>query len=82
MEGKPLDIDGKEFRVRTPFTSYGFSAHAGKADLHKFIRESGPETVICVHGSEESSTSLAEDLKMEGFDAIAPKVGDVATIEF
>ena len=33
MEGKPLDIDGKEFRVRTPFTSYDFSAHAGKSDM-------------------------------------------------
>ena len=76
INGLPLDIDGRKFRVKTPFSVYDFSAHAGKTDLHKYVKESNPQTVICVHGSAENTSLLAEELKLEGFDARAPKVGD------
>lgn len=81
-EGNPLDIDGDEFRVRTPVSIYDFSAHAGKTDLHRYVKESDPETVVCVHGSEENVNALAADLKLEGFNAIAPKVGETINIDF
>lgn len=82
MNGKPIDIDGEEYRVKTPFSVYDFSAHAGKTDLHEYVKKSNPETVICVHGSKENTGRLAEDLKLEGFDAHAPKVGDVINVKF
>ncbi|MCL4364899.1 MAG: MBL fold metallo-hydrolase [Candidatus Marsarchaeota archaeon] len=77
LEGKPLNIDGREYRVRHPVSMYDFSAHAGKSDLHRYVKESSPETVICVHGSAENTALLAGDLRMEGFDARAPSVGEV-----
>lgn len=82
MHGKPLDIDGTEYRVKHPFSVYDFSAHAGKTDLHEYVKKSNPETVICVHGSAENTALLAEDLKLEGFDAHAPKVGDTINVNF
>ncbi len=82
MKGLPLDIDGRKYHVKTPFEVHDFSAHAGKTDLHKYVKECSPEKVMCVHGSPENSSALAEELKLEGFDAIAPKVGDVVRIDF
>ena len=62
--------------IKTPVSIYDFSAHCGKSDLYKYVRESAPNVVICVHGSEENTTGFASELKAEGFDAYAPKVGD------
>ncbi len=81
LDGKPLNIDGREYRVKHPVSIYDFSAHAGKAELHRYVKESGPETVFCMHGSPENTSLLAEELKMEGFDARAPKVGDVIKLK-
>ncbi len=82
MNGLPLDIDGENFRVKTPFSVYDLSAHAGRSDLHEYVKKSDPQTVICIHGSAENTALFAEDLKLEGFDAYAPKVGDVINVEF
>ncbi len=82
MEGRPLDIDGRKVKIKTPFSFYDFSAHAGKTDLHKYVKESGPEAVFCVHGSAENTKAFAEELKLEGFNARAPKVGDTFDLKF
>ncbi|MGC8479694.1 MAG: MBL fold metallo-hydrolase [Candidatus Micrarchaeia archaeon] len=81
MDHKPLDIDGKKFHVKNPFAFYDFSAHAGQADLYKYIKESSPEEVICVHGDEESSVALKEWLELEGYKAHAPKTGEKIKID-
>jgi putative mRNA 3-end processing factor len=70
-------IDGHSVKISTPATYYDLSAHAGKEDLYRYIKQCSPSTVICMHGDEESTTSLAENLKLEGFEAYAPKIGDV-----
>ena len=82
MKGHPLDVDGEEYRVKTPFSVYDFSAHAGKTELHEYVKKCNPETVICVHGDKKNTALLAEDLKLEGFDAHSPKVGDVINVKF
>lgn len=76
IETGKIELDGKRERIRAPFSVYDFSAHAGKSDLYKYVRESAPNTVICVHGDPKNTEALAEELKDEGFDAYAPKVGD------
>ncbi|MEM0149308.1 MAG: MBL fold metallo-hydrolase [Candidatus Micrarchaeaceae archaeon] len=72
-----VTIDRKRLRVETPVSVYDFSAHAGDSDLHKFVRESSPNAVVCVHGDPERTQHFAAELRGEGFDAYAPKVGDV-----
>jgi putative mRNA 3-end processing factor len=82
MEGKPLVIDGKHVKIETPFEFYDFSAHAGRSDLHDFIKSSSPETIMCVHGDAQNAESMAEDLRLEGFEAYAPKVGESIPLDF
>ena len=82
MEGKPLIIDGRKFHVKVPWTFYDFSAHSDKNDLEEFVRKSHPETIICVHGDHDNASTFAENMKLEGYDAVAPKVGDRVAVDF
>ncbi len=82
LNGKPINIDGRNYKIKTPVEFYDLSAHAGKSDLYEYVRKSNPETVICVHGDKEKTESFAETLKLEGFDAHSPKVGDKIEVEF
>ncbi|MGC9099043.1 MAG: MBL fold metallo-hydrolase [Candidatus Micrarchaeia archaeon] len=81
MEGKPIKINARKFKVSTPWEFFDFSAHAGKSDLFEYVRRSNPEKVICVHGDAENTKLFAETLKMEGFEAYAPKVGEKIKID-
>lgn len=76
LERGEVEIDGEKVRIDTRATHFDFSAHAGKDDIYEYVRKSSPSTVICVHGDAENAKALAENLKLEGFDAYAPKVGD------
>ncbi len=80
-EGK-VEIDENIHRIPYPVLKYDFSAHAGRDDILEYIRKSNPEKVICVHGDAENSTSIATELKEEGFEAFAPGVGDRLEFEF
>jgi len=82
LEGKPAVIDGQKRHISTPVAYYDFSAHSGKSDLYRYVRESAPETVVCVHGEKETANEFAESLRMEGFDAHAPKIGEELKIDF
>ncbi len=75
VETGRIDVDGERRKIATPISVYDFSAHAGKSDLYKYVRESAPNTVICVHGDPANTKAFAEELKGEGFDAYAPVVG-------
>ncbi len=77
IEGGWMNIDGAKRRIRNRVSFYDFSAHAGMGDLYEYVRRSSPNTVVCVHGSAESSTAFAERLRGEGFEAHAPAVGDM-----
>ncbi len=81
-EGKPLNIDGHKYKIDTPWEFYDFSAHAGRSDIREYIKRSGAQTVVCVHGDADNSNALAEELKLEGYDAYAPKIGESIRLDF
>ena len=61
-------IYGEEFPVRARIEVLtGFSGHADRAGLLDFVRvmQKKPERTFIVHGEEESSASLANDLRRE-----------------
>jgi putative mRNA 3-end processing factor len=76
-----IAIDGNPVKISTPAEYYDLSAHAGSEDLYKYIKQSNPRVVICVHGDEKSTTTLAESLKLEGFETYAPKIGDTIQLD-
>jgi len=82
LEGKPIIINGRKQAIDTPVSYYDFSAHAGRKDLYDYVRKSDPEKVICVHGDANVASNFAESLKLEGYDAIAPKIGETIEVNF
>ena len=80
LEGKPIIVNSKKHVIKTPVSYYDFSAHAGRKDLYEYVRKSNPEKVICVHGDAKVAADFAESLKLEGFDAVAPKLGETVNV--
>ncbi len=76
VENGHISTEDGKVRIGTPVSVYDFSAHAGNSDLLKYVRESAPNTVICVHSDEECATAFVEEVKGEGFDAFAPEIGE------
>jgi len=60
--------------VKVPYEYLDLSAHAGRGELFSFVEKSNPEKVFCVHGDKPED--FAEELKLEGFDAVAPRIGE------
>jgi putative mRNA 3-end processing factor len=69
-------LDGHKRKIDTPVTFHDFSAHAGRKDLFEYVKGSGPKAVVCVHGDKNNAKAMAEELKEQGYDAYAPKIGD------
>jgi putative mRNA 3-end processing factor len=67
-------IDKNILDVSLPVSYFDFSAHAGKSDLLKFVKETNPGKIILNHG--DRTPEFAQELKEMGFNAVAPKNGD------
>lgn len=68
-------IDGYELDVSVPSEYLDFSAHVGRDGLLKFVKSTNPEKIILNHG--DSTPEFAAELNALGFDAVAPKNGEV-----
>jgi putative mRNA 3-end processing factor len=81
MDTGTILLDKKSVKIKTPVSYYDLSAHAGMGELHEYIKRSGPSKVVCVHGDQKNAVSLAESLKLEGYEAYAPKIGDIIKLD-
>jgi len=56
----------------------GFSAHADKNELRRFVRESNLNirNIAVVHGEEDQSMAFAKQLENDGLSAFVPKAGE------
>ena len=56
----------------------GFSAHADRDELMRFLRESNLEIrkIAVVHGEEDQSLAFAKYLNQNGFEALTPQPGE------
>jgi len=71
-----ITIDERDLEVDLPVDYLDLSAHAGRDDLLNFIKYANPEKIILVHGDE--CARFGEELREDfGYDAIAPKIGDL-----
>ncbi|MFH0835966.1 MAG: MBL fold metallo-hydrolase [Candidatus Micrarchaeota archaeon] len=82
LKGEKLKFQGRNgnvynTKVNLPVSFFDFSAHAGKSELYEYAEKVSPEKVFCVHGDELECEALAQGLKLRGFDAVAPRVGQV-----
>ncbi len=60
----------------------GFSAHGDRNDLMRVLKESNLDVkkIAIVHGEEEQSTTFADYLQKEGFNAFVPRHGQTVEV--
>ncbi len=60
----------------------GFSAHADRTELLKFLKKSNLsiKKIAVVHGEEEQSLAFGKYLESEGFSAVVPLPGETVTV--
>jgi len=72
-----VEYDGVKIKPKAEYSYLDFSAHAGRRELFELCEKLKPDRVLCMHG--DHCPEFAEELKLEGFEAYAPSLGE--TIE-
>jgi len=70
--------DGIDEMPRIQVGFMDLSSHCGRTELINFIKKVNPGKVVLVHG--EKTPEFSQELKSMGFDAYAPKNGDVVKV--
>ncbi|MCX8197917.1 MAG: MBL fold metallo-hydrolase [Candidatus Micrarchaeota archaeon] len=73
-----VEYDGVKIKPKASYAYLDFSAHAGRKELFELVERMRPQKVFCVHG--DKCQQFAEELKVEGFDAYAPALGETVTL--
>ncbi|MEM4366963.1 MAG: MBL fold metallo-hydrolase [Candidatus Anstonellales archaeon] len=74
LENSTLQMEEGLMKVDQAVRYMDLSAHIGKEGLLKLINSTNPEKIFLMHG--DHCDEFAAELKEEGWDAIAPKVGE------
>lgn len=85
-EGKAplLKFFNKEYPLNARVVNLGgFSAHADKNELLRFLKDSNLQIkkIALVHGEEEQSESFANDLKNQGYSVVVPRRGETIPVD-
>ncbi|MBS7609359.1 MBL fold metallo-hydrolase [Candidatus Bathyarchaeota archaeon] len=84
LEHKRFIINGKAKKVEALVERFDFSSHIGSSGLRRLLKglkgASDPIKVFTVHGERRSCQGLARWASENGFEALAPKVGDTFEI--
>jgi putative mRNA 3-end processing factor len=73
---KKIRLSGRMYDVTNPVHHVDLSAHAGRTELFEFVKNAKPSKIFCLHGDADNCKKFADDLKKQGFDAVAPAMGD------
>jgi putative mRNA 3-end processing factor len=68
----------KPIQIGLSIHNHHLSAHAGEHELYDYIEKASPDKVICVHGDD--TPGFAADLQEKGYNAVAPKNGEIIEI--
>lgn len=79
---KKINLLGKEVKVRSRIESIdGFSAHADRDGLFKWLDNYSPKPkVFIIHGEEDQQVPLSENLKKKGFETKIPSLNEVINL--
>ena len=73
-----VEYDGVKIKPKASHSYLDFSAHAGRKELFELAEKMKPDRIFVVHG--DHCVEFAEELKLEGFDASAPAIGETVEI--
>jgi metallo-beta-lactamase family protein len=84
-KGKPplLRFMNKEYPLEARVVKLGgFSAHADKSEMRRFLQESNLKVkrIALVHGEEDQTLAFAEDLRKDGLAVVVPRKGETVSI--
>ena len=84
-KGKPplLRFLNKEYPLKARVVKLGgFSAHADKNEIRRFLQESNLKVkrIALVHGEEDQALAFADDLKDDGFAVVVPRKGETLNL--
>jgi metallo-beta-lactamase family protein len=84
-KGEPplLKFMNKEYPLKARVIQLGgFSAHADKNEMRRFLQESNlrVKKIALVHGEEDQTLAFAENLKSSGFEVAVPRLGETIEI--
>jgi predicted metal-dependent RNase len=79
LSRRVLEADGEVVSVRSRVTQIRLSGHAGRKELHEYLRRTAEGAkVFAVHGEPESCAELARWAREElGVEAVDPEPGSV-----
>ena len=82
LETGRVNIRGRDAKAEAEVRQFEFSGHADRNDLFEIIKNiKGNPKILTVHGDTGSCTKFAEEIRERfGFDALAPKAGEIITI--
>jgi metallo-beta-lactamase family protein len=78
-----LKFMGKEYPLKARVVKLGgFSAHADREEMLKFLKLSRLEVkrIAVVHGEEDQSLGFATYLTQNGYDAMVPRAGETIAV--
>ncbi len=73
-------IDDELFEPLCEIKHNSLSAHPDQGELIELVNLVNPKKVICIHGDPDAITKFRKELKDEGYETEAPKVGDTITL--
>lgn len=73
-----VEYDGVHMKPKASHSYLDFSAHAGRKELFELAEKMKPDRIFVVHG--DHCAEFAEELKLEGFEASAPALGETVEI--
>jgi metallo-beta-lactamase family protein len=78
-----LKFFNKEYPLKARVVDIGgFSAHADKDEMRRFLKESNlnVKKIALVHGEEDQTLAFAKTLQKEGFSVVAPRLGETVAV--
>jgi putative mRNA 3-end processing factor len=82
LETGKVNIRGRDVKTDADVKQFEFSGHADRKDLFEVVKKiKGNPKILTVHGDRDSCTKFAAEIHERfGFDAYAPKAGEVITV--
>lgn len=82
LETGKVNVRGRDVKTEADIKQFEFSGHADRKDLFEVVKKiKGNPKILTVHGDRDSCTKFAVEIHERfGFDAYAPKAGEVISV--
>lgn len=82
LETGKVNVRGRDVKTEADVKQFEFSGHADRKNLFEVVKKiKGNPKILTIHGDRDSCTKFADEIHERfGFDAYAPKTGEVITV--